>query len=112
MSNSLSFASISATLTNLDFLAIQRFITPSGTIWHAFAAGDAESWWHDEPIIWEVFVAELGVDALLPTQSPAFYISGTLFSPGTFVFTEQEWGETLMQLLPETESWTEMDEVD
>lgn len=109
---SLSFSSISTDLTNLGFLAIQRFTAPNGTVWHAFAAGDEESWWHEEPIVWEVFVAELSINPSLPEQLPAFYISGTLFSPGTFVHTEREWAAVLMRLLPEAESWTRMEEVD
>ena len=106
MSNRVSFNSISTTLANLDFLAIQRFTAPNGTVWHAFAAGDAESFWHDEPIVWEVFVAEVA------WGSPPFYVHGTLLSPGTFVQTELEWTAALMRLLPDGESWTRMEEVD
>ena len=109
---SISIQTISNTLTNLDFLAIQRFTTPTGTVWHVFAVGDEESWWHYEPIVWEVFVAELGIDPSLPDQPPSFYVSGTLFSPGTFVHTESEWNAALVRLLPEGESWTRMEEVD
>ncbi len=100
------FDFISTTLTNLDFLPIQRFTAPNGTVWHAFAVGDGESCWHEEPIVWEVFVAEIG-DA-----APLFYVHGTLLSPGTFVQTEHEWTAALMQLLPDGESWTRMEEVD
>jgi len=120
-----AFDFISTTLTNLDFLPIQRFTAPTGTIWHAFAAGDEESWWHEEPIVWEVFVAELGVDSScreLPgstadspssqPSNPGFYVHGTLLSPGTFIHTEREWAAALVRLLPEGESWTRMEDVD
>jgi hypothetical protein len=96
-------------LTNLDFLPIQRFTAPNGTVWHAFAVGDGESCWHEEPIVWEVFVAEVSV---FVGDAPLFYVHGTLLSPGTFVQTEHEWTAALMLLLPDGESWTRMEEVD
>jgi hypothetical protein len=107
---SISFNSISTTLTNLDFLPILRFTAPNGTVWHVFGVGDGESCWHEEPIVWEVFVAE--VSAPTASGGPLFYVHGTLLSPGTFVQTEHEWTAVLMRLLPDGESWTRMEEVD
>lgn len=109
MHTSLTLDHISTSLTNLDFLSIQRFTAPNGTVWHAFAAGDGESWWHEEPIVWEVFVAEIHNPLSL---FPYFYVHGTLLTPGHFVHTQREWMAALMLLLPEGESWTEMEAVD
>ena len=108
---SISFDSIYTSLTNLDFLSIQRFTTPTGTVWHAFAAGDADSWWHDEPICWEIFIADITASSP-PSAPPMFYVHGTLLSPGLFVSTECEWAAALARLLPDGEGWTRMEEVD
>ena len=105
MSVQFSINTITITLTNLDFLHLSIYTAPNGTIWHAFAVGDGDSWWHDEPICWEVFVAEI------PDTHPLFYIHGTLL-PGVLVRTEREWAETLVRLVPDGEGLTRMEEVD
>jgi hypothetical protein len=105
---SISLISISTSLTNLDFIPIQQFAAPNGTTWHAFAAADADSWWYEEPIVWEIFVAEMP-----RRNAPAlFFVQGTLLPMGLFVRTEHDWAVVLMQLLPEMEEWTDMDVVD
>jgi hypothetical protein len=99
------FSTIALSLLNLDFLALHRSSSPDGTIWHAFALGDADSYWHEEPIIWEIFVAEI-------PSTPFLFVCGTLLPSGVYVRTEREWAAALGRLLPDGEGWTRMEEVD
>ena len=96
---------ITTTLINLDFLPLHRSSAPDGTIWHAFALGDADSNWHEEPIVWEIFVASL------PT-TPFLFVCGTLLPAGVYVRTEREWAAALERLLPDGEGGTRMEELD
>jgi hypothetical protein len=101
---------IGNTLFNLDFLLLQRTVAPNGTVWHAFALSDEESHWHEDPICWEIFVAELPSTATTPT--PLLFVCGTLLPSGTYVRTEREWAAALERLLPDGEGGTRMEEVD
>jgi hypothetical protein len=98
-------------LYNLDFLPLQRAVAPDGTIWHAFALVDADSYWHEDPICWEIFVAELP-PAVTTTPTPLLFVCGTLLPSGTYVRTEREWAAALERLLPDGEGGTRMEEVD
>jgi hypothetical protein len=102
---------ITSILFNLDFHPIQRFTTPNGTVWRVFAAEDEDSLWHEEPVCWEILVAEITEEAAAPSL---FYVCGTLLSPGVFVRTEREWAAALERLLPRGAGWEEtaMEEVD
>jgi hypothetical protein len=58
--------------------------------------------------VWEIFVAEMP-----RRNAPAlFFVQGTLLPMGLFVRTEHDWAVVLMQLLPEMEGLTDMDDVD
>ena len=99
------FVIIETTLINLDFLPLHRSSAPDGTIWCVFALGDADSNWHEEPIVWEIFVASL------PT-TPFLFVCGTLLPAGVYVRTEREWAAALERLLPDGEGGTRMEELD
>ena len=105
----IEFNQIVSDLIGIDFLPIQHFAAPNGTTWHAFAAADADSWWYEEPIVWEVFVAEMRRTGGV---RPLFFVQGTLLPEGVFIRSEREWAAALMRLLPEVEGWTEMEKVD
>lgn len=101
---------IKITLLCMDFLPLQRAVAPNGTIWHAFALVDPDSHWHEDPICWEIFVAELPPTTATPT--PLLFVCGTLLPSGTYVRTEREWAAALERLLPDGEGGTRMEEVD
>jgi hypothetical protein len=108
-SSTTALSQVVSDLVQFDFIPIQRFTAPDGAAWHAFAAWDGESWWHEEPICWEVFVA------LIPCYeaSGILYVCGTLLSPGVFVSNQVEWEAALLHLLPDIgEEWTRMEQVD
>ena len=95
---------ITNSLINLDFTPLAQFTAPDGMIWHAFGVEDGDSWWHEEPVCWEVFVGELSLSV--------FYIHGTLLPLGTFVHSEREWIAALERLLPVFDRDVRMEEVD
>lgn len=106
----LTSAAIHHQLSCLDFSLACSFITPAtGTEWRVFAAQDDDSWWYEEPVVWEIYVASLAgrssVDGAL------FYVCGTLLSPGVYIRTEREWAAALERLLP-AEGLTDMESVD
>ena len=102
---------VRTTLLNLDFLPLQRTVAPNGTAWHMFALVDEESHWHEEPIIWEICVAELSPTATT-SPAPPLFVCGTLLPAGVFVRTEREWAAALERLLPDGEGGTRMEELD
>jgi hypothetical protein len=97
---------IASSLINMDFLPLQQAFAPNGTIWHAFVLVDADSQWYEDPICWEIFVAEI------PSTPPLLFVCGTLLPSGTYVRTEREWAAALERLLPDGEGGTRMEEVD
>ena len=102
--SSTPFNNIFSSLINLDFTPLAQFTAPDGMIWHAFGVEDGDSWWHEEPVCWEVFVGELSLSV--------FYIHGTLLPLGTFVHSEREWIAALERLLPVFDRDVRMEEVD
>jgi hypothetical protein len=97
-----------SSLLNLDFIPIQQFTAPNGTVWHVFVATNTDSWWYEEPVAWEIFVAELSDSG---PHTP-LYVCGMLLSPGVFISTEREWEAALERLLPNVEGFTDMEAVD